>query len=90
MWVRGQSWLLKMVPFESLAVVSCSPFTVTMVVSLAICEPFSVKERCDLENRVRVHSRSLKMAPFDRSHTFDVDKTRMIGLPGGEDTMTIH
>ena len=68
--------------------VSCSPFTVTMVVSLAVCELFSVKERCDLENRVRVHSRSLKMAPFDRS--LDVDKTRMIGLPGGEDTMTIH
>jgi len=79
-----------MVPFESLGVVSCSPFTVTMVVSLAVCELFSVKERCDLENRVRVHSRSLKMAPFDRSLAFDVDKTRMIGLPGGEDTMTIH
>jgi len=31
-------------------------------------EIFSVKEYPDLENRVRVHSRSLKMAPFDRSH----------------------
>jgi len=30
---------------------------------------FSVKEWCDLENRVRVRSRSLEMAPFDRSHT---------------------
>ena len=29
---------------------------------------FSVKEYPDLENRVRVHSRSLEMAPFDRSH----------------------
>jgi len=29
---------------------------------------FSVKEWCDLENRVRVRSRSLEMAPFDRSH----------------------
>ena len=29
----------------------------------------SVKEWCDLENRVRVRSRSLEMAPFDRSHT---------------------
>jgi len=28
-----------------------------------------VKEWCDLENRVRVRSRSLKIAPFDRSHT---------------------
>ena len=30
---------------------------------------FSIKEWCHLENRVRVLSRSLKMAPFDRSHT---------------------
>jgi len=94
---------------------------------------------CDLENSVRVHSRSLEMAPFDRSHTssyspsivvwryfvsfarysdllvenceifiphlylappqgvtplefwkmFDAGKTRMIGLPYGEKTMTI-
>jgi len=31
-------------------------------------EIFSIKEYPDLENRVRVHSRSLEMAPFDRSH----------------------
>jgi len=30
---------------------------------------FSVKEWCDLENRVRVRSRSLEMAPSDRLHT---------------------
>ena len=30
---------------------------------------YCVKEWCDLENRVRVHSRSLEMTPFDRSHT---------------------
>ena len=46
-----------------------SPSIVTMVVSVAVCEIFSVKEWCELENRVRVHSRSLEMAPFDRSHT---------------------
>ena len=40
-----------------------------MAVSVAVCEIFSVKDWCDLENRVRVCSRSLKMAPFDRSHT---------------------
>jgi len=40
-----------------------------MVVSVAVCEIFSVKEWCDLENGVRVCSRSLEMAPFDRSHT---------------------
>jgi len=40
----------------------------TMAVSVAVCEIFSVKELCDLENRVRVRSRSLEMAPFYRSH----------------------
>jgi len=49
--------------------VSYSPSIVTMVVSVAVCEIFSVKERCDLENRVRGRSRSLEIAPFDRSHT---------------------
>jgi len=39
-----------------------------MAVSVAVCEIFSVKEWCDLENKVRVCSRSLEMAPFDRSH----------------------
>ena len=55
-------------PFKSLGAVSYSPSIVTMAVSVAVCEIFSVKEWCDLENRVRVRSRSLKMAPFDRSH----------------------
>jgi len=40
-----------------------------MAVSVAVCEIFSVKEWCDLENRVGVRSRSLEMAPFDTSHT---------------------
>jgi len=57
------------VPFESLDAVSYLPSIVTMAVLVAVCEIFSVKEWCDLENRVRVSSRSLKMAPFDRSHT---------------------
>jgi len=57
------------VPFISLGAVSYSPSIVTMAVSEAILEIFSVKEWPDLENRVRVHSRSLEMAPFDRSHT---------------------
>ena len=48
--------------------VSYLPSIVTMAVSVAVCEIFSVKE-CDLENRVRVRSRSLEMAPFDRLHT---------------------
>jgi len=40
-----------------------------MAVSLTVYEIFSVKERRDLETRGRGGSRSLKMAPFDRSHT---------------------
>ena len=58
-----------MVPFESLGTVSYSPSIVTMAVSVAVCYIFSVKEWPDLENRVRVHSMSLEMAPFDRSPT---------------------
>ena len=60
---------LKLVPFKSLGAVSYSPSIVTITVSEAVCEIFMVKEWCDLENRVRVRSRSLEMAPFDRSHT---------------------
>jgi len=56
-------------PFESLGAVSYSPSIVTMGLSVAVCEIFSVKNWCDLENGVRVCSRSLDMAPFDRSHT---------------------
>ena len=58
-----------MVLFESLDTVSYSPSIVTMAVSVAVCDIFTVKEWPDLENRVRVHSRSLEMAPFDRSPT---------------------
>jgi len=60
---------LKLVPLESLDAVSYSPSIITVAVSVAVCEIFSVKEWCDLENRVTVRSRSLEMAPFDRSHT---------------------
>ena len=56
------------VPFESLGAVSCSPSIVTMAVSVAVCEIYSVKEWRDLENQVRGRSRSFKMAPFDRPY----------------------
>ena len=56
-------------PFLSLDAVSYSPSIVTMAVYKSFnCEIFDVKEWCDLENRVRVRSWSLEMAPFDRSH----------------------
>jgi len=59
---------LKLVPFESLGAVSSSPSIVTVAVSVAVCEIFSVKEWHDLENQVRGRSRSLKIAPFDRQY----------------------
>jgi len=68
MWVRGHSRSLKLVTFESLDAVSCSPSIVTLAVSVAVCEIFSVKEWRDLENQVRGRSKSLKMALFDRPY----------------------
>jgi len=68
-WLRGHSRSLKLVPFKSLGTVSYLLSIVTMAVSVAVCEIFSVKECCDLENRVRVRPGSLEMAPFDSSHT---------------------
>jgi len=67
--LKSDSWSLKLVPFKRLGAVSYSPSIVTIAVSVAVCEIFSVKEWCDLENRARVRSRSLEMAPFDRLHT---------------------
>jgi len=48
-WLRGHSMSLKLVPFKSLGAVSYSPSIVTMAVSAAILEIFSVKEWPDLE-----------------------------------------
>jgi len=56
------------VQFESLGAVSYPPSIVTVAVSVSVCEIFSVKECRDLENQVRVRSRSLKLAPFDRPY----------------------
>jgi len=69
MWVGGHSRSLKMVPFQSLGMVSYSPFIVTMAVSLAISQIFSIKEWPDLEIWVWDRSRSFKMARFDRQCT---------------------
>ena len=43
MWLRGHSRSLKMVPFESLGMVSCSPSMATVAMSLAILQIFSIK-----------------------------------------------
>jgi len=66
MWVTGHSRSLKVVLFESLGTVYYSPSIVTIAVSLAISEIFSVKEWPDLEIWVWGRSRSLKMTWFDR------------------------
>jgi len=58
-----------MVPFEKLGMVSYSPYIVTMAISLAVSEIFSIKEWLDLEIWVWGPLRSLKMAPFDRTYT---------------------
>ena len=60
MWLSGHSRSLKLVPFESLGAVSYSPSIVTISVSVAVYELFSVKA-CDLGNWVKGHSRSLKI-----------------------------
>ena len=67
--VRGDSRSLKLVPFESLGAVSYSLSIVTVAVSVAVCEIFSVKEWRDHENQVMGGSKSLKMALFDRQYS---------------------
>jgi len=59
---------MKLVSFESLGAVSYSSSIITVAVSVALCDIFSVKVWRDLENQVRDRSRSLKMAPFDRPY----------------------
>jgi len=66
MWLRGHSRSLKLVPFKNFGAVSYSPSIVTMAVSSAISQIFSVKEWPDLKMWMWGCSESLKMAQFDR------------------------
>ena len=45
-------------------------FIESMSVRRTVSEVFSVKKRRDLETRGKGRSRSMKMAPFDRSYDF--------------------
>jgi len=72
------------VPFESLGAVSYSSSIVTVAVSVATCETFSVKEWHDLENQVRGRSRSLNsidhIGPFASYFTLNNIVTLKSGL----------
>jgi len=69
MWVRGHSRSLKMVPVESLGMVSYSPSMVPMAIYWAISQILSIREWSDLEIWVWGRSRWFKMARFDRPCT---------------------
>ena len=64
--VRVRSRSLEMTPIDRPCTVSYSPSIVTMAVSAAILEIFSVKEWPDLEIWVWGPPRSLEMTRFDR------------------------
>jgi len=68
-WNMGQR-SLKVIEISAIRKLGCgflfAFYIVTMAVSVAVCEIFSVKEWRDLENHVRGRSRWLKMASFDR------------------------
>jgi len=66
MWVIGHSKSLKMVPFDSLGTVSYSPSIMTIVISLAVSQIFTIKEWPHLEIWVWGHSKLFKMARFNR------------------------
>ena len=62
-YVKGHSRSLKLVPFESLGVVSYSPFIVTVAVSVAVYEILRVKVWRELENQVRGSFKVIENGP---------------------------
>jgi len=51
-------------------------------IGCTVCEIFAFKVYCDHETRVRGHSRSSKMALFDRAHT-TLYSSSIVTLPLG-------
>ena len=82
-WPRnlGQRSLkvIKLVPLESLGAVFYLPSIVTIAVSVAVCEIFSVKEWCDLKSRVRVRSRSKNYEDNVKPFSSDTGTLRIDG-----------
>ena len=69
---------LIVVPFESLGAVSYSPSMVTVAVSVAVCEIFSVKEWRDLENQVIIIINVKKLQFIHKLTASDTSKTAKI------------
>jgi len=59
-----------MSPFDRARTTSCWRSIVTMALSRVVSEIFNVEKSHDLEIRVRGHSRSSKVVPFDRLYRF--------------------
>jgi len=66
MWVTGHSKVIESGAIRKLGCGFLFAFYSNYGGSVAVCEIFSVKELCELENMARVRSRSLEMAPLDR------------------------
>jgi len=86
--IRGHSRSLKLVPFESLGVVSYSPSIVTMVLSLSSTRLIGRKSQMFLYSTCIY--RPSGGDPVGISWRCLILKTRMIGLLCGKETMTIR
>jgi len=84
-WVRGHSRSFKPVPFKSLGEVSYWPSIVTMALSCIICE----RQR-DIGRKSWLFHTLFGGSPSEHCHFVWCWKTRMLGLPDSEKTLTIR
>jgi len=66
--VVGHSRSSKMLPLNSLGMISYQSSVVTLSLGCTVFEIFDFENYYDLEIWIKGHSRSLKMTPFDRPH----------------------